>query len=81
MKLKINSQVFEWILAQLAGFGENPADLFPSLRDADLSDLQAQLDDAIRHAKTIKAPIQTNNTPCYPGKKKSEVDESASING
>ena len=57
MKSKISSQVFEWLLAQWAGFGENPADLFPSLREADLTDLQDQLHNAIRCAQTAQTPI------------------------
>ncbi|GEM_PF-1319803 len=63
MKSKISSQVFEWLLAQWAGFGDNPADLFPSLREADLTDLQAQLHNAIRSAQTIKAPIPVEKIP------------------
>jgi hypothetical protein len=63
MKSKISSQVFEWLLAQWAGFGENPADVFPSLRDADLADLQAQLNNAIRYAQTGKTPILIKKIP------------------
>jgi len=63
MKSKISSQVFEWLLAQWAGFGENPAEVFPSLRDADLTDLQAQLNTAIRYAQTVKTPIQIKKNP------------------
>ena len=63
MKSKISSQVFEWLLAQWAGFGENPAEAFPSLRDADLADLQAQLNNAIRYAQTAKTPIPIKKIP------------------
>ncbi len=63
MKSKISSQVFEWLLAQWAGFGENPAEVFPSLREADLADLQAQLNTAIRYAQTAKASIPIKEIP------------------
>jgi len=63
MKSKISSQVFEWLLAQWAGFGEDPAELFPSLRDADLADLQVQLDNAIRCAQTSKMTIPMKKIP------------------
>jgi hypothetical protein len=63
MKSTISSQVFEWLLAHWAGFEENPAEVFPSLCDADLSDLQAQLDDAIRSAQTIKMSIPIEKIP------------------
>ena len=63
MKSKISSQVFEWLLAQWAGFGENPAEVFPSLRDADLADLQVQLNNAIRYAQTAKTPNPIEKLP------------------
>ena len=66
MKSKISSQVFEWLLAHWAGFEENPAEAFPSLRDVDLSDLQAQLDCAIRSAQTIKMSISIDKIPPRP---------------
>lgn len=63
MKSKISSQVFEWLLAHWAGYGDNPAELFPSLCDADLNDLQAQLTNAIRHAQAAAAILPVENIP------------------
>ena len=74
MKSKISSQVFEWLLAQWAGFGENPAEVFPSLRDADFTDLQVQLNNAIRYAQTAQMPIPIKNLP---GSRKQSTTTSA----
>jgi len=63
MNSKISNEVFEWLLAQWAGFGENPAELFPSLDGADFSDLQSELNLAIRKTRLIKPPLSKKELP------------------
>jgi len=51
---EISNTVFEWLLAEWVGSGNNPVELFPSLRNVDRHDLTDELTAAIRKAGSRK---------------------------
>ena len=44
MDVEIRPKVFEWLLANWAGYSDNPAAIFPSLKDQNPKDLAGELD-------------------------------------
>jgi hypothetical protein len=46
----LRNTVFEWLLADWAGYGENPAELFPSLQNVSYDELTDELVGAIESA-------------------------------
>ena len=51
MEITLSNQIFEWLLADWAGYGDNPHEVFPSLRHVDHERLADELDLAIRTAQ------------------------------
>ena len=51
MEVTLSNQIFEWLLAEWAGFGDNPHELFPSLLHVDHERMAVELDQAVRRAK------------------------------
>ena len=50
MESPLGSNLFEWLLAGWAGYGKNPEEVFPSLRQANRQELAAELAGAIKTA-------------------------------
>ncbi len=48
MEVSLSNHLFEWILADWAGFGENPEVAFPSLRGMDPVELNDELQQTVR---------------------------------
>ena len=57
MKSKISDRVFEWLLADWAGYGDNPAELFPSLRGVNYGSLADELASAMEDAGVSRESI------------------------
>ena len=51
MEAMLSNQIFEWLLAEWAGFGDNPDELFPSLTNVDHKTIADELDQIIRLAQ------------------------------
>jgi len=43
MELNLSSILFEWLLADWAGYHDEPAEIFPSLKDVNVSELSNEL--------------------------------------
>ncbi len=43
----ISDKAFEWILADIAGFGDRPGELFPDLLEIDIAEVSRELNQAI----------------------------------
>ncbi len=59
MTTELSNRVFEWLLANWAGYGENPAELFPSLHDADYNALQEELASVLQATHPPQQTIKT----------------------
>jgi hypothetical protein len=55
MELELNNSLFEWFLADWAGHGNDPADIFPSMRGVNLNRLANEFVLALRDAG---APVE-----------------------
>ena len=55
MNSELSASVFEWLLAGWAGHQDNPSVLFPSLQDANVGQLNAELNQAIHEVTDAKA--------------------------
>ena len=51
---ELSGTVFEWLLAEWAGFGDNPSEVFPSLNEAEPQELLGELNVAIQGAQTYR---------------------------
>ena len=51
MSAELSGRVFEWLLASWAGHQEHPEEVFPELKDANLSQLDHELENAIHSAE------------------------------
>ena len=62
MSSEISGRIFEWLLADWAGFVRNPGDLFPSLRGMDRYQLAEELAECIHAARAsqqkLKEPLE-----------------------
>ena len=58
MDPEISSAVFEWLLAEWGGSGNNPVELLPSLRNVDRRDLTDELTAAIQKAGSRKEQLE-----------------------
>lgn len=59
MAVELSDRVFQWLLAHWAGYGENPAELFPSLEGADCDALQKELTCALQGAQGPQETLKT----------------------
>ena len=50
MDSELSNNVFEWLLADWSGHGDNPEALFPSLQDVNCNELASELAEAMRNA-------------------------------
>ena len=50
MELELTNTLFEWLLAEWAGYGNNPAELFSSLRGVNRDHLADEFVTALRNA-------------------------------
>lgn len=57
MSAKLSGRVFEWLLASWAGHQEHPGEVFPDLQDANLSQLDHELETAIRDAGQLERVV------------------------
>ena len=57
MEVELTNRIFEWLLAGWTGHRDDPGEVFPSLRDEDISELAMELDLAISRALRLKKVI------------------------
>ncbi|MBN1765495.1 MAG: hypothetical protein JW860_09585, partial [Sedimentisphaerales bacterium] len=57
MEVELTDHLFEWLLAEWAGFGDNPAEAFPHLKDIDSYVIEDELYQAIQKAQLKKQAI------------------------
>ena len=50
MQCEISSTMFEWLLADWAGHGEKPGEVFTHLRDVAVQDLEEELEEVVHRA-------------------------------
>ena len=50
MNTELSSQMFEWLLADWAGYREDPEKVFPSLKGENLQQISGELDIVIHQA-------------------------------
>ena len=62
---ELSPTVFEWLLADWAGLGDDPAALFPSLDRYESQDLLAELDLAIQDAQSARQKDPPVAEPTY----------------
>ena len=57
MELELTSEVFEWLLADWAGYGDDPGEVFPDLRNVDHTALKLELFQTIQKAQLTKQVV------------------------
>ena len=57
MEAELSGMVFEWLLADWAGYGNDPGNVFPSLRDIDPAVLNDELFRTIQEARLARKVV------------------------
>ncbi len=57
MNAELTGELFEWLLADWAGCGNEPGQVFPNLLNADIETLNSELSKIILQANPIKQAI------------------------
>ena len=57
MEVELTDHLFEWLLAQWAGYSDNPAKVFPHLDDMDSEILEYELYSTIQKAQLEKQAV------------------------
>ena len=55
MEVVLSNRVFELIMAQWAGFGDNPGKIFPSLNNVSSEELSDEIDAVIRGTRLARS--------------------------
>ena len=57
MSAELTGELFEWLLADWAGYGNEPGQVFPNLLNADIEALSSELSETILQANPIKQAV------------------------
>ncbi len=57
MSAELTGELFEWLLADWAGYGNEPEQVFPNLLNADIEALNIELSKTILQANPIKQAV------------------------
>jgi len=57
MNAELTGELFEWLLADWAGYGNEPEQVFPNLLNADVETLNNELSKIILQANPIKQAV------------------------
>lgn len=57
MSAELTGELFEWLLAEWAGYGNEPEQVFPNLLNADIEALNNELSKTILQANPIKQAV------------------------
>ena len=57
MSAELTGELFEWLLADWAGYGNEPGQVFPNLLNADIEALNSELSETILQANPIKQAV------------------------
>ena len=57
MEVELTEKFFEWLLADCAGYGKVPGEVFPDLREIDSTDLADELVRSVQQAQLAKKAV------------------------
>ena len=57
MEVELTGDIFEWLLADWAGHGDNPGLIFPALQNSDYNDFADKLARVIEKAQLAKKVV------------------------